>query len=127
EVKIDFQIKAIETRHITPEYVRARVAELEERSRKAITDCVSPEAVQAFAFRFAMTKDQIEAELGEMDPKAVRLHELLTAAELLIKSLPSRTEKIELKPTHQEFSEKLTEVVAAAIESKHPRLAEVRP
>jgi hypothetical protein len=127
EVRIDFQIKAIDTRHITPEFVRAKLAALEEQARLAVADCVSPEAIQTFSFRFEMTKDEITAELGELGPKAIRLQELLMKAELLIKGLPSRLEKIDLRPTHQEFSERLTEVVTTAIENQHPRLNEVRP
>ena len=94
------------------------------KAREAAAACPSGEAVQAFEFRFAVLRDEILVELQEIEPKAAKLHEKLASLELLIQRLPSRTQQADLRPTHEEFSERLSNIVAAAIENQHPKLQE---
>jgi actin-like ATPase involved in cell morphogenesis len=127
EVKIDFDIKPVDTSHITPAYVAQRLEELRRRAAAAVADCPSPDAIRSFEFRFDTTVDEIEAELREIEPKRLRLQEKLAALDLLIRRLPVRSARIELKPSHDEFTERLTKIVTFAIEKAHPKYAEAEP
>jgi len=127
DVKIQFEIKPVDVSHVTREYVTKRIGELEEKARLAIQDCPVREAGEALRFELEMLEDQIEAELGEPEPKRNKIQELLVAMESKITHLPSSEEEVQLKPTFDEFSERLTGIVTRAIESKHEKLDEVRP
>jgi len=127
EVKIEFQIKPVDTSRITPEFVTARLAELEAKARRAVEQCPSPDAVASFEFRASTIKDEIEMELREIEPKAAKLQEKLAALELQIHRLPAPVPQTDLRPTYEEFNERLAAIMTAAIESQHSRLAEMSP
>lgn len=127
KVSIEFQIEPVDTSGVTPDFVRGQLQELDRQAQEAIADCPSDEAVMIFKIRYQAVKDQIEIELSEIEPKRAKLQEKLREMAALIQNLPSKQEHIELRPTFEEFSNRLTETITEAIESNHSNLPSVRP
>jgi hypothetical protein len=127
DVKVTFEIKPVDVSHVTREFAAKRIGELQEQARAAIQECPVREAGEALRFELEMLQDQIEAELGEPEPKRNKIQELLVAMESRITRLPSKVDEVQLKPTFDEFSERLTAIVTAAIKSGHDKLSQMRP
>jgi molecular chaperone DnaK (HSP70) len=127
EVKIDFDISPVDTSGINREYVRRRLAQLEQDKEAAVDQCPSREKSEVVKFRFDVLRDEIEAELREIEPKPAKLREKLTGMEFLIERLPQKSAEVVLKPSHEDFIRLLSGIVTHAMETQHPKLAELRP
>lgn len=124
---IDFRIEPADTARLSPETVKSELAALREEASRAAAVCPAEEAREVFAVRLRGLSDEIETELGEPQPNRARLHDKLREVKALIDWLPAPEKENRLQPPFGELSERLTAILSAAIEAKHPRLAEARP
>ncbi|HWP43453.1 MAG TPA: Hsp70 family protein [Blastocatellia bacterium] len=127
EVQIRFRIEPVDTSMITPEYVRQQIALLDQEAQEAIEKCPSEEAVSLFRFHYGQVKSQIEVELAEMEPKRAKLIEKIAELSALIQKLPSRDSAAQMKPTYEEMSERLREIVERASANNHSKLGQTLP
>src|SRR5262249_11760052 len=104
-----------------------QLAELETKAAQVAKNCPSVDETELFWFKFRSCKGEIEVELAEFEPKRLKLHEKLAELEALIRNLSQRDAEIQLKPSFDEFSRKLSAIVETAIRDKHPELPRVRP
>jgi actin-like ATPase involved in cell morphogenesis len=126
-VDITFRIEAVDTARMTPQYIAERLADFEEKARKAAADCPSPDEVETFWVLFRGTLKEIEMELTEAEPKRLKIQEKFGALAALIRGLSQRQDGIQLHPSFEEFNEKLSGIETGAIQAKHSKLPEVRP
>jgi hypothetical protein len=126
-VAIRFAIEPVDVSEVTPAFVRERLGELEQKAHAAVAAARSPQAVEKLKLRFALLRDEIEVELAEVEPKRMKLLEKLGELAHLVVSLAPPPGGAELKPSFEELSQRLAEIVERAVDEEHPRLAEARP